>query len=70
MKLYCWVGIVVLVALGIITMVPAPTSMVHKVNLVGYYSYDPFAPVSALILFIIAGGIYWFGKRREKKNVA
>jgi len=36
-------------------------------NLIGYSSLDPFAPISGILLWIIAGGIYWFGKRKEKQ---
>ena len=63
-KWYYWVGIAVLVVLGIITLIPVPAK---KMNLIGYYSYDSFSPISAIVLFAIAGVIYWFGKRKEKK---
>ena len=44
------------------------TSFSRKENeLIGYYSYDPFSPVSAIVLWAIAGAIYWFGRRKEKK---
>jgi len=64
LKWYYWVGIAVLVILGIATLVPSPSS---QKNMVGYYSLDPFAPVSAIALWAIAGAIYWFGKKREGK---
>jgi hypothetical protein len=53
-----------LVVLGISTFIPAPGS---PKNLLGYSSIDPFAPLSGILLWIIAGAIYWFGKRKEKK---
>jgi hypothetical protein len=58
MKWYCWVGIAVFVILGISTLIPAPAS---KVNLLGYQSHCPFAPISTIICWAIAGIIYWFG---------
>jgi len=64
LKKYYWVGIAVLVILGVSTLVPSPSS---QKNMVGYYSLDPFAPVSAIALWIIAGAIYWFGKKRGEK---
>ena len=64
MKWYYWVGIAVLVILGVATLVPSPSS---QKNMVGYYSLDPFAPVSAIALWVIAGAIYWFGKKRQEK---
>jgi hypothetical protein len=36
--------------------------------MVGYYSLDPFAPVSAIALWVIAGAIYRFGKKRERNH--
>jgi len=50
--------------LGISTLVPAPGS---PSNLLGYSSLDPFAPISAILLWVIAGAIYWFGNKKEKK---
>jgi hypothetical protein len=65
LKLYYWVGVVVFIILGISTPIPAPAS---KPNLIGYYSHCPFAPISTLICWAIAGVIYWLGKRREKQG--
>jgi hypothetical protein len=63
LKWYYWVGIAVAVVLGISTLVPVPAI---KMNLIGYQSHCPFAPISTVILWVIAGIIYWFGKRNEK----
>jgi len=63
LKWYYWVGTVALIILGISTLIPAPGS---PKNLVGYSSVDPFAPVSAIVLWAIAGAIYWFGKNKGK----
>ena len=64
MKWYYWLVVAVLVVLGISTMVPMSG---YAKNLIGYSSLDPFAPISGILLWIIAGGIYWFGKRKEKQ---
>ena len=64
MKWYYWLVIVILVVLGFSTLIPAPGS---KKNLIGYSSVDPFAPISGVLLWIIAGAIYWLGKKKEKK---
>jgi hypothetical protein len=63
LKWYYWLVIAILIVLGISTFVPAPGS---PSNLLGYSSVDPFAPISGLLLWIIAGAIYWLGKRKEK----
>jgi hypothetical protein len=65
LKWYYYVGKSVLVILGVVTLVPAPSS---QKNMIGYYSLDPFAPISAIALWVIAGAIYWFGKKREEKT--
>ena len=64
MKWFYWVGIAVLAVLGVITLLPAPGM---PVSLLGYAAVDPFSPISAIVLWVIAGAIYWIGKRREKK---
>jgi hypothetical protein len=63
MKWYYWLGVVVAAALSVATLVPAPAS---KPNLLGYYSHCPFAPVSTLIWWAVAGAVYWLGKRGKK----
>ena len=64
MKWYHWLIIAILVVVGISTLVPAPGS---PKNLIGYSSVDPAAPISGIVLWVIAGVVYWFGKRKEKK---
>lgn len=64
MKWYYWLIIAILVVVGISTLIPAPGS---PKNLIGYSSVDPAAPISGIILWVIAGVVYWFGKRKEKK---
>ena len=54
MKWYYWVGIIITVFLGISTLFPAPGE-------------NTFAPVSTIILLVIAGIIYWVGKKKEIK---
>ena len=65
MKWYYWFVIAVLVIVGISTFIPAKG---FPKNLIGYSSIDPFAPVSGVIVWVIAGLIYWLGKRKEKKS--
>jgi len=60
LKWYYWIGIVIAVVLGISTLIPDPA---NKVGLLGYRSHCPFAPISTIICWLIAGVIYWFGKR-------
>ncbi|MEM1540935.1 MAG: hypothetical protein QXW82_07575 [Candidatus Bathyarchaeia archaeon] len=64
MKWYYWVGIVVAVILGISTLIPVPAG---KISLLGYKAHCPFAPISTIICWAIAGIIYWFGRKREIK---
>jgi len=65
LKLYYWVGVAIFIVLGISTLIPAPAS---KPSLLGYYAHCSFAPISTIICWMIAGAIYWLGKRREKKS--
>jgi hypothetical protein len=64
MKWYYWVGIVVSVILGLSTLIPAPAS---KPSLLGYYAHCSFTPISTIVCFVIAGEIYWFEKRKNRK---
>jgi len=63
MKRYYWVGVLIFAILGISTLIPAPAS---KPSLLGYYAHCPFAPISTIICWVIAGVIYWLGKREGK----
>jgi hypothetical protein len=54
-----------LVVLGISTFIPVSGL---PSNLIGYSSIDPFTPISAVLLWVIAGVFYWYGKKREKKK--
>ncbi|RLF00136.1 MAG: hypothetical protein DRJ59_07420 [Thermoprotei archaeon] len=63
MKLYFWVGVLIAIVLGISTLVPAPAG---KSCLLGYYAHCPFTPINTVTCLVIAGLIYWLGKRREK----
>jgi len=58
-----WAGVVIAVALGISTLIPAPAS---KPCLLGYYAHRSFTPISTIICWAIAGAIYWLGKRKGK----
>jgi len=64
LKWYFWVGVVIFVVLGIFTLIPAH---VTEPNLLGYYSFDPLAPVMTILLWVAAGAIYWCGKEKGKK---
>ena len=63
MKWYYLVGVIVAIILGVSTLIPAPAS---KPSLLGYYAHCSFTPISTIILWIIAGIIYWLGKKKEK----
>jgi hypothetical protein len=63
LKWYYWVGVIVAIILGASTLIPAPAS---KPSLLGYYAHCPLTPISTIILWIIAGVIYWLGKKKEK----
>jgi hypothetical protein len=65
MKLLFRVGTIIAVALGISTLIPAPAS---KPCLLGYYAHCSFAPVATIICGVIAGVIYWFGKKDFSKQ--
>jgi len=66
-KWYWWVLVVVFVALGISTLVPAPAS---KPCLLGYYAHCSFTPVGTIICWVIAGLCYWLGQRAARKASA
>ena len=63
MRWYYWVGVVVFVVLGVTTLIPAPAS---KPSLLGYYAHYSFTPISTVICWVIAGVIYWFGRKRSR----
>jgi len=64
LKWYIGLAVVILVVLEISTSVPDSGS---QLNFRVYSSMDPFVPISGILLWVIAGGEYWFGKRKEKK---
>jgi hypothetical protein len=63
LRWYYWVGVVVFVVLGVTTLIPAPAS---KPSLLGYYAHCPFTPISTVIYWVIAGVMYWFGRKRSR----
>jgi ABC-type amino acid transport system permease subunit len=63
LKWYYWVGFIVAVLLEVLTLIPAPAS---KPSLLGYYAHCSFTPISTIILWIVAGIIYWLGRRGGK----
>jgi len=60
LKWYYWVGVIVFFVLGVTTLIPAPAS---KPSFLGYYAHCSFTPISTIICWVIAGAIYWLGKR-------
>ena len=65
MKWYWWLFIIVSFILGFSTLVPAPAS---KPCPLGYYAHCSWTPYSTLICWVIAGGLFWYGKRISKKT--
>lgn len=63
MKWYYWVGFIVAVLLGVLILIPTPVS---KPSLLRYYAHYSFTPISTIILWIVAGIIYWLGRRGGK----
>jgi ABC-type amino acid transport system permease subunit len=61
-KWYWSLAVAVFIILGLMTLIPAPAS---KPCLLGYYAHCSITPVSTVICWVIAGGLYWFGKRRK-----
>jgi hypothetical protein len=64
-KWYWWVFTLVFVVVGIVTLVPFP---IGQANLLGYDSLDPFAPISSVICWVVAGVGYSLGLRAAKKT--
>jgi hypothetical protein len=60
LKWYYWVGVILFFVLGVATLIPAPAS---KPSLLGYYAHCSFTSISTIICWVIAGAIYWLGKR-------
>jgi hypothetical protein len=63
LRWYYRVGVVVFVVLGVTTLIPAPAS---KPSLLGYYAHCSFTPISTVICWVIAGVMYWFGRKRSR----
>ena len=63
MRWYYRVGVIVFVVLGVTTLIPAPAS---KPSLLGYYAHCSFTPISTVICWVIAGVMYWFGRKRSR----
>jgi hypothetical protein len=63
MKWYFWAGVAIFVVLGVSSLIPAH---VTEPNLLGYYSFDLLAPIIAILLWVGAGTIYWYGKKGKK----
>jgi len=63
LRWYYRVGVIVFVVLGVTTLIPAPAS---KPSLLGYYAHCSFTPISTVICWVIAGVMYWFGRKRSR----
>jgi len=61
LKWYCWAGVIIAIILGISTLIPAPAS---KPSLLEYYAHCSFTLISTITFWIIAGIIYWLGKKK------
>jgi len=64
MKWYWWLLTIVFIVLGVSTIIPAPA---RKPCFLGYYAHCSFTPISTVISFIIAGIVFWYGKKRAEK---
>lgn len=64
MKKY-WILFIVLVGLGVWTLLPIPGA--SKECYLGYYAHCSFTPISTLICFVLAGIVYWRGRRKAKE---
>jgi|GEM_PF-2982562 len=62
-KWYFLAGVAIFVVLGVFALIPAH---VTEPNLLGYYSLDPLAPIIAILLWIGAGAVYWYGKENAR----
>jgi len=62
MKAKQWVGIVILVILGAVTLIPS--SGASKPCLLGYYAHCTFTPISTVMCWI--GAVIMYVKRRKK----
>ena len=63
MKWYFWAGVAIFVFFAVSALIPAH---VTESNLLGYYSFDPLAPIMTILLLVGAGAIYCCGKERKK----
>jgi len=63
LRWYYRVGVIVFVVLGVTTLIPAPAS---KPSLLGYYAHCSFTPISTVICWVIAGVMYWFGRKGSR----
>jgi hypothetical protein len=63
LRWYYRVGVVVFVVLGVTTLIPAPAS---KPSLLGYYAHCSFTPISTVICWVIAGVMYWLGRKGSR----
>jgi len=61
MKWY-WAGIIIAVLAGISTLIPASAS---KVCFLGYYAHCSYTPISTIICWAIALGIYWLKLKKK-----
>ncbi|MGA2681569.1 MAG: hypothetical protein ABSF44_07195 [Candidatus Bathyarchaeia archaeon] len=62
-KWYFWAGVAILVVLRVSALIPAH---VTEPNFLGYYSFDPLAPVFAILLWVGAGAITGLEKKKER----
>jgi hypothetical protein len=64
MKWYWWFASIIFIILGISTLLPPwlPWETMFP-SLLGYYAHCSYTPMSAVILWMIAGAYLLYGKR-------
>lgn len=59
-----WLGVIICIILGVSTLIPAPAS---ESSFLGYYAHCSFTPISTIIMFGLAGWLFWYGVNNSVK---